>query len=315
MVVSSTNKSIFHTLKTDFCYFLYIHIIMPPPAPTYEEVLARKTLPPEQLVVEYDKLKRYKPTNLKRTFAGNPILYHFQLDNLCRVKVAGHSFYEIMNDETLRNDLWEKTLKYGARSRPETPDTRMFEMWRRLKGAVVFFRPTIAINVYKQFNPTHILDVCMGWGGRMLGAMVHDIDYTGIDTNIDLKPAYENILATFPTKSNITLLWENSLSVDFSTIPYDLVLTSPPYYNTELYPHMTPYQSKPLFYKEFLIPLIDKCRQHIRNNGKVCFNISPKMYADLLKYGYDPAEDEIPMLQQKIQGIDKKDQIYVWSKL
>jgi hypothetical protein len=93
------------------------------------------------------------------------------------------------------------------------------------------------------------------------------------------------------------------------------VLTSPPYINLEVYEHMTPFQSDTKFYKEFLIPLLTKCLKHIKNNGYVCFNISPKMYADLLRHGFRPADLQENLLQQKRLAVDKEDKIYCWRNL
>jgi hypothetical protein len=45
-----------------------------------------------------------------------------------------------------------------------------------------------------------VFDPCAGWGGRLLGAMARDIDYTGIDTNTNLRDAYTELMKTFETK-------------------------------------------------------------------------------------------------------------------
>jgi len=282
--------------------------------PTYSQVLASKQISDSEIAKEFNKLIKYKPTFEKRCFAGNSILYHYQLDNLCKVKAkAGKSFHEAMCDEEERNYWWSKCNEYANGSRPNNAPLRLFEMWRRLNGAIVFFKPTTAIAVYRHCKATQVLDVCAGWGGRMLGAMAVGIDYTGIDTNTDLRTAYDGMMK-LPHKSKAEMVWESSLDVDFSKIEYDCVLTSPPYVNLEMYPHMNAWASKEAFYKQFLIPLIDKCRKHIKDGGKVCFNISPPMYKDLLGYGYTKCDEELEMLQQKIQGIDKKDKIYIWNK-
>jgi hypothetical protein len=280
--------------------------------PTYADVLQSKHLTLTELKDDFKKLKSYKPNNMKRCFAGNPILYHFQLNNLCQVKTKAGSFYELMCDETKKEDMWQKANKYANGSRPDAPALRLFEMYRRLTGAVVFFKPTIAINFYDYCKATSVLDPCAGWGGRLLGAMARDIDYTGIDTNTNLRDAYTGLMETFETKSKTAMIWDDAMNVDFSVIDYDCVLTSPPYYNVEIYECMTAWKDEPTFYKTFLIPLIDKCRKHIRRNGKVCFNISPPMYKKLLTFGYEKCKEELPMLQQKVQGKDKADKLYIW---
>ena len=276
--------------------------------PTYDEVIHSKQITSTKLHHEFQKLRKYKPKLTSRCFAGNSILYHFQLDNLCRVKTSAGSFYDVMADDEKRQEWWEKINKYANGSRPNEPALRMFEIYRRCTGAVVFFKPTIAMNIYHQVNATHVLDPCAGWGGRMLGALAMDLKYTGIDTNIDLKAAYD----AMKMFGDFKMIWNDAMKVDFAEIDYDCVLTSPPYINLEVYPHMKEWDTKRLFYTDFLIPLINQCRRYIRRNGKVCFNISPTMYDELLVAEYEPCKEQIPMLQQKIRGKDKKDMVYVW---
>ena len=54
-----------------------------------------------------------------------------------------------------------------------------------------------------------------------------------------------------------------------------------------------------------------KCRR-----GHVCFNISPKMYADALSFGLVPCTSEEDLVQQLGQKVGKKkDKIYIWNCL
>jgi len=280
--------------------------------PTYEQVIACKKLSEEQLIKEFNKLTKYKPIDCKNCFAGNPILYHFQLDNLCKVKTKnGLSFHDTMRDEIKCLDAWAKCNKYAVTSRPNNAPLRLYEIWRRLNGITVFFKPTIAMFIYKQFKATHVLDPTAGWGGRLLAAAALDIAYTGIDTNVNMKEAYDGLIS-LTNKQNLQMIWADALSIDFSSIDYDCVLTSPPYINLELYEHMTPYESKEAFYTKFLIPLIDKCRANIKRGGKVCINIDVKMYKDLIGFKYPECIEKYDLLQQKVQGRDKGQKIYVW---
>ena len=72
---------------------------------------------------------------------------------------------------------------------------------------------------------------------------------------------------------------------------------------------MTMFKDKDDFYKNFIIPLINKCLKHIKNNGWVCFNISPKMYKDLTeKYNYQKCSYELDLKQQMGGKTDGKNQ-------
>jgi hypothetical protein len=280
---------------------------------TYSDILQSKKISDAELKKDFLNLVAFKAESNDRKFCGNSILYHFQLANLLETRVKSALLKEVMADSEQKAKLVKDAEKRG---RTGTDAVRLLECYRVNKGAVVFFKPATAKFLYKKFNATSVLDPTAGWGGRLLGAAALNINYTGIDTNITMKPAYDGMtesLSTFgydTTKSN--MIWESCLSVDFEKIDYDFVLTSPPYINLEQYPNMTKFESNKVFYKEFLIPLIDKCLTHIKRNGNVCFNISPKMYTELLSHGYRPADEEVDLLQQKRMGKDKEDKVYIW---
>lgn len=280
---------------------------------TYQQILDSKKYSEQVLLRDWTTLKAESASENKRKFCGNKFLYHFQIDNLCRTKTAnGTSLFDIMSDETLYAKL-HKNMQSLKRTGSEAE--KMLEAWR-INGAVVFFKPFTAKYLYSFFKATHVLDPTAGWGGRMLGAIALGISYTGIDTNEALKKPYEDMLALLHKENpKVKMYWESCLTVDFSKIDYDYVLTSPPYINLEIYQGMTPFESKTYFYKEFLIPLINKCRQNIKRNGTTSFNISPAMYADLLANGYEEAHQQIDLLQQTRFGKHRSDKIYCWRPL
>jgi hypothetical protein len=187
----------------------------------------------------------------------------------------------------------------------------------------VMFKSTTAKYLYQKYNATSVLDPTAGWGGRMLGAWALGIDYTGIDTNTNMKPAYDSMIDVLDNKTpaifekpNLQMIWQSALDVDFSKLDYDFVLTSPPYVNLEIYEHMEPWESDEKFYTEFFIPLWQKCIDNIKQGGTICFNISPKMYDDAVSFGLPVCEDEEDLKQQLGQqtGKKKQDKIYIWFK-
>jgi len=115
------------------------------------------------------------------------------------------------------------------------------------------------------------------------------------------------------SKLRLNMIWDSCLNVDFSTLDYDCVLTSPPYVNLEVYENMTMFENDEKYYKGFLIPMIEKSLKHIKKGGKVCINISPKMYEALKKNGMRNCDEQLHLLQQKRLGKDKGDLIYIWN--
>jgi DNA modification methylase len=224
--------------------------------------------------------------------------------------------------------MLENTRKRNRGGR--TGAGNIFECFRINLGSVVMFKATTAKYIYKKYNATSVLDPTAGWGGRMLGAWALDINYTGIDTNTEMVQSYDDMISFLnndanefghglfseSSESKLKMIWQSCLDVDFSKLDYDFVLTSPPYVNLEIYEHMPLWDSDTIFYKEFFIPLWQKCLDHIKPGGHVCFNISPKMYDAAVANGLPVCDIEEDLLQQMGQQKAKKkqDKIYIWKK-
>lgn len=299
---------------------------------TINDVENHKLITTKELDKDLKKLNKFNAETNANNFAGNPFLYHYQFKNLlkCR-RQDGKTIYDIYNDPVEWAKLIDSTRKRNRGGR--TAAGNVFECFRINLGSIVMFKSTTAKYLYKKYKATSVLDPTAGWGGRMLGAWSLGINYTGIDTNIEMVPAYDSMIkfldeynefgssaVEYEHKADLKMIWASCLDVDFSQIDYDFVLTSPPYINLEIYEHMEEWDSDTAFYKEFFIPLWQKCVDNIRAGGHVCFNISPKMYEDAVKHGLPECHDEEDLLQQMGQKADalkkgkkKQDKIYIWK--
>ena len=305
---------------------------MEQPLTLYQTILADKQLTLDEVRKEFKKLCDYPALTNERKFAGNPLLYHYMLDVLCQVKNAQSSCIKDQAENEERRRYWFAQMEKVKRT--GTVATRFFECLRLCQYAINFFKPTIAKFLYRKYQATRVLDPCAGWGGRLLGAMaLPNVDYIGFDTNLLLRKPYQSMMKDILPRSHhfkvlyenheadfwkqeertFRMIWDSSLTHSFEGLHYDFVLTSPPYYNLEVYPGMTPFESEKFFYEGFLIPLLKKCLTHCKKGGWVCFNISPKMYELLTKrYGYKECDVQEDMLQQKRFAKDKADQTYCW---
>jgi hypothetical protein len=274
---------------------------------TFQQIVDSKKLSDADRATDLQTLKQFHADSNERKFCGNPFLYHYQMENLCKTRVKKLSLYEKMNNDQEYEKLYKTAEKL---KRTGTLANRLFEA-ERFNGCVAMFKASTAKYLYKHFKATKVLDPTAGWGGRMLGAWALDISYTGIDANRNLQPAYNGMMAEL-NSTKLKMLWDSWESIDFSTIDYDFVLTSPPYYNLEIYEGMPLFESKKYFYVSWLIPLINKCLKHINPGGRVCFNMSPTMYDELKSYGFRECDESIDLLQQKRLGKDKEDKVYIW---
>jgi len=143
----------------------------------------------------------------------------------------------------------EKALRFN-RAQHSTPYAS--EIIRSLSfanglGKVTMYRPLMAKKVVSYLatkdglTDVRVLDVCAGWGGRMIGAKSVGIKvhYTGIDPCAKTYEALRAIRDELGL-TNVTLINQPAEVALQELDPgpgatYDIALTSPPYYNLEIY--------------------------------------------------------------------------------
>ena len=288
---------------------------------TIEQIEQHKIISEQELNKDLENLYGFDASENRNNFFGNPFLYHYQFKNLIKChREGGDTIYDIYNSKEKWNKLIESARKRNRGGR--TAAGNVYECFRINLGSVVMFKSTTAKYLYQKYNATSVLDPTAGWGGRMLGAWALGIDYTGIDTNTNMKPAYDSMIKVLDNKTpaifeqpKLEMIWQSALDVDFSKLDYDFVLTSPPYVNLEIYEHMEPWESDEKFYTEFFIPLWQKCIDNIKQGGTICSNISPKKYDDAVSFGLPKCDDQEDLKQQLGQQTGKKnqDKNYIWS--
>lgn len=102
---------------------------------------------------------------------------------------------------------------------------------------VSIFKPWIASYIYDRYLPNggSVVDPCMGWGGRLMGCMDKNISYFGYDLNQNSVDSHVKLRKFINTriKCNTEFTQADSSICDFRHA--DLLFTSPPYDDTELY--------------------------------------------------------------------------------
>ena len=304
---------------------------------TFEDVLAEKDVGEIALMRDWVNLVLFEADTNPRKFCGNKTLYYYQFGPLLRCRRDSKKYKtlkEVFDDPVEKEKLWRETIQRNRRDKdPLCSATDVYEAHRINRGSIVFFKSSTAKFIYKKYNATSVLDFTAGWGGRLLGAMSMGIKYTGIDTNLTLKDGYDRMIDDVIkrnksiknpslhfyhlTKEDYTMIWDSCLNVDLSQIEYDCILTSPPYVNLELYEGMDPFESDHDFYHNFLMPMMYRSYEYLKDDGAMCINISPRMYKKLMSYGVFRLPDEVVDLRQQLGQQFKtksQDEIYVWIK-
>jgi len=134
------------------------------------------------------------------------------------------------------------------------------------------FRPTIMAGLIEQFGAKSVLDPCSGWGDRLIGALAKGADYVGVDPNTQLAPKYKEIIEAFPGQSKAHMVCAPFETAELPDRPYDLVCTSPPYFNLEIYSDednqsISKYGDFEKWYVGFLITSIKKAWNVLQEGG------------------------------------------------
>ncbi len=158
------------------------------------------------------------------------------------------------------------------------------------------FRPTISKYIYDKYCPENgsVLDPCMGYGGRLMGAFLSEkvSSYRAVDPNQTTVTNNQlmllQLIETEKIKSQENIFHEQRpRHFDFICSPfedyypmgmYDLIFTSPPYFNIEKYSNdetqsWVRYKTLDKWMEKFIVPLVAKSYWSLKKDGHFIINI------------------------------------------
>jgi len=176
---------------------------------------------------------------------------------------------------------------YGS----DTPKNRREAIYKLTRECTAH-KPTHIIALMRRFGAKRIFDFTAGWGDRLIGAMAGGAEeYLGVDLNPCLVQPHREIVEFFaPTKTDKFRVVESAIE-DFDVTAlaghFDLVFTSPPYFDLELYEtqlsannelvNIKPTtQSEQAWVDSFLTPALSKSWSVLCDQGVLAININQK---------------------------------------
>jgi 16S rRNA G966 N2-methylase RsmD len=266
-----------------------------------------KEISEKQAFADYEKLR--KISGYTYSNVGNIATDFFTHRFRIKAKVHRWSHYDAWNTPEQREIIYKVAMKLKKLPRDLITDNHLRSAMEMNYNSVNQFKANIAKHLYKEYNATKVLDFCAGWGGRLLGAMSLDIDYTGIDTN---NLPYPEIIDKYHTLGNCKVIISKAEDIDYSKIDYDFVFTSPPYENLEVYENMPIYKD---FYKEFYEPVLKNTWKHLPMNCYYVLNIPEKMVEKTERI-LGKVNHTIPLIKASRCGSGGvyKEKIYIWKK-
>lgn len=281
-----------------------------------------KNISEEEAIRDYNNLTKADLTKVtNETRIGNKFVDYFTFpERLETIGIKGMNYFEFRKDtEYHKKKYIQNLLKY---QKGDDKDIALYRIFKLHCGSIGLFKPLTAMEIYSRFEPTSVLDFTMGWGGRLVGACALNIpNYIGIDSNQQLKEPYREMtqmLKRLKTKTKIKLMFKDALAVDYSKLDYDFVLTSPPYYNLEIYENMDA-RTEEEWVTEFYAPLFSETFRYLKRGGYYALNIPKKVYEGVCLDLFGRANIKIPLKKKShpkntLTERDYTEFIYVWAK-
>lgn len=206
------------------------------------------------------------------------------------MKLSEHfcpNFFDIENAKGVSyKSLWkapnlEKILRWNRKSHT-TPYIS------ELKRGIYFccgltkntmYRPQIMKLACIKYKPKRVLDPCAGWGGRMLGTVAYGAEYIAFEPNTTTYINLQKIVKFLGIEDKVTLICDDARNMkQYNIAPVDMVLTSPPYFDLEVYTHEdTQSITKTDNYRDwadgFLRDIIKLGLDHLNDDGVSCWNV------------------------------------------
>jgi hypothetical protein len=154
------------------------------------------------------------------------------------------------------------------------------------------FKVSVAMAIYDGFRAKKVLDISSGWGDRIIAASLSKsvTTYVGTDPNHELMSGYEELVKYFKTKNDKKLLVYNH---QFEELPLDvifgdpkgnsgpdLIFTSPPFFDYEIYStgdkktqSINGYDTFDNWVTGWLVPVTLKAWQYLKVNGHLVYHL------------------------------------------
>lgn len=259
----------------------------------------------------------------ERSKVGNNIVDYFTFVERLETKGKYNAnFYEFLANISLfqQKTFIQNMLTYYKEVKNKNNTKHEYKVLKEVYNicisAINIMRPLNCMEIYTRYNAKKVLNFCAGWGGSTVAASVLQLDaWYGVEINTDLKKPYEQMITYLQSKSptSLHIQFENAALVDYSTMEYDTVFSSPPYYFLEKYANNVAYRSKQEMDEQFYRPVFLNTFTHLQPGGHYIINICREVYDTVLQPLLGDAHETFPLKKSKRQN-NHTEMVYVWHK-
>ena len=239
-----------------------------------------------------------------RSRPGHKILDHYMTHFWDVKNYKGISVRSLFTQEHLEKALFANLMMHST---PYPTEIRRMLIMTAGLGNVTKYRTVTSKAIVQYFNAKRVFDPCSGWGGRMLGTLAAgtDTSYVGCEPDPKTSDALMDILSDEAIPKEVTSradIWADTVEHVLPHIGadrFDMILTSPPYFNLELYTggdqSTNLHTTWDAWVNHWLKPTILGCLALLNANGTSCWSVknfsSDKKYplADVTKKIHEEA--------------------------
>jgi len=215
-----------------------------------------------------------------RSRPGHKLLDHHMPHFWDVTNYKGKSVRSLITQESIEKAL---ITNISMHSTPYKSEIRRMLLMTGGLGNVTKYRTVTAKSIVKFYGAKKVLDPCIGWGGRMLGALAAGAQYVGCEPDPKTVKGLCGILEDLPddVKKGATIIGEPAeigLGAGAGASgPFDMILTSPPYFNLEVYTggdqSTGRHATWELWTDNWLKPIILQCLALLREGGMSCWSV------------------------------------------
>jgi hypothetical protein len=240
-----------------------------------------------------------------RSRPGHKILDHHMPHFWDVTNHKGVSVRSLINLQLMEKVMFTNLLMHST---PYPTEIRRMIVMTGALGNVTKYRTVTSKAIVQYYNAKRVFDPCSGWGGRMLGTLAagQDTYYCGCEPDKNTCNGLLNILsdsAIPESDSDRAEIWNEPVEKVLPQImkedKYDMILTSPPYFNLELYTSgeqsTIAYPTWDEWVDKWLKSVILGCLSCLQESGTSCWSVknfrSNKLYplADVTKKIHEDA--------------------------
>lgn len=187
--------------------------------------------------------------------------------------------YEAFMDDEILIKVIRKRLKMGTYI-SDSGIRKMLKIFTGVQG-VSNFRPTAAACIYNMYAKDGVVwDMSGGWGGRLLGAIISDVNtYIATEPSTLACDGLRKLADYFAGKMKYEIWKAGSEDFKPDKESLDLCFTSPPYFDLEKYsdePSQSyiKYNTKQLWIDGYLKRTFENCYYGLKDGGHMIINIA-----------------------------------------